>query len=505
MPLVRVGLAQFIEYDGWIHIFVSRSESLRMFHADWHKTTQPPLYFVLLKVFSFLGTSRLAYRAVSIAAGLVAVFLVGRIAERITSRRSLGLLAAAGFGLSATTVIVACEVRSYMLAIAFVLVAFGFYLRMIHSERGIRDHLFFSAAVSAAIVTLYATVFFLVAAMIISFAIAVLRRDVGRQFLRLGAAFAAPLLVFAFAYRHHMWQWTHALNYMPELYFDRARDTLSGFLLNGIRQEFNLFSPLAITSERWALPLVIALCLAAAVALIVTLRAREVSAAVTVGMLLVLSAQIVVAAVLGKYPLGGHLRHQFLIFPFVVLGIVSVIGSIRPDTIRRALAGIVAVVIGVNAIAGSMRFQIAPSAPFTSEIQKFRTVVPPSTMLYLDEFSTIAFFSHHDAWDWHLTWSNGPHAHYDVTKDGESIRIVRARSRWNIEPFADALYRDLREAMDQHGAQSAGLFALSSVPTGMSSQEARALLTLGAATQRLAIDDFLVDGENLYVRLHALP
>lgn len=478
---IRVGLEQFIEYDGWIHIFVSRAETLQTFHEDWHKTTHPPLYFLLLKAFSFLGTSPLAYRALSIVPGLVAMFMVGKIAERITSSRALGVLAAAGFGLSAQTVIVACEVRSYMLAAAFMLIALDAYLAG-------RKWLF-SAAVTAGILTLYATAFFLAAV----FVIAVARR----RLVSLWPAFVAPALVLAIFYRHHMWQFTRPLNYMAELYFDPARGTLLAFLLNGIRQQFNLFSPFAITSSGLALALTIAFL---AVALIVTWRARE--ASVPVLMLLILSAQIVVASALGKYPLGGQLRHQFLIYPFIVLSIVSVAGVFR----RHAVILILAFLVAANAVAGYRQFHLISQPLFASEVQKFRAVVPPSALLYLDEFSTIAFFSRHPEWDWHLASADSTHTlYYEVTKDGRSMQIVRVRNQWNLKAFDETLYRDLRKTMDLHGARTAGLFALSTIPPGMPADEVRSRVAQAAATQRLAIGNIFADGPNLYARLSATP
>jgi len=507
VPMICFGLEQFIEYDGWIHIFISRAESLRTFHADWHKTTQPPLYFLLLKVFSFLGTSLLAYRALSIAGGLVSVFMVGKIAEQVATSRALGLLAAAGFGLSTTTVIMSCEVRSYTLAVAFILIAFHRYLRMVRFEAGVKDYLIFSASVIAGILTLYATAFFLVAAAITPLVIAAFRPDYRRELFSsiratkwiLAVSFAAPALVLVAAYRHHMWQWARPLNYIQEFYFNPAADTWSGFLLRGIRQEFNLFAPFAITSERLSLLIAI---LAAIVGLIVTLRALEISVSVPVIVFLILSVQIVVAGLRGTYPLGGHLRHQFLIFPFLVLSLISIAGILIRSVQPRVIVALIAAVIGANAIAGYLHFQIVRTPLFTSELQKFRTVVPSNTLLYLDEFSTIAFFSHYQTWHWHLAGSDAIHTlYYEVTKDGQSMRVIRARGQWNLKPFDEAFYVDLRRSMDLHGARSAALFGLSTIPAGMSADEVRTRVARAAATQHLTIDKIVVDGPNLYVLL----
>jgi hypothetical protein len=482
VPLIRVGIAQYVEFDGWFHLFVSRAESLRTFHPDWHKTAHPPLYFLLLEATSLLGRSWLAYRVPSILAGLVSVFLVGKIAERTTASRIYGVLAAAAFGLSSATVTVSCEVRSYTLAVAFMLAAFLWFL----DDKPV----LFAAAVIAGILSLYATAFFLVAAIIVG--VAYRRR---RAFL---LSYLAPVLVLAVAYRFHMYRWTHPLNHLPEFYFDPTRESRLAFLLTGIRQEISLFSPIAFPS-RWVIPLSIALIVAAVAGLIFLLRKRASAATATVAMTIVLCALIAGASLLGKYPFGGQLRHQFLIYPFLVLGAVSVIGVVSR---HRAVIAILALAIVANAAAGYSRFQIIRSPLFLDELKQFRAVVPPSSMLYLDEFSTISLFSFYDTWDWHLASSDSIHTlHYEVTHGNNRMDVVRVRNQWNFNPLDAALYRDLRRSMDLHAARSAGLFALSTIPAGIPEQEVRSRIIQAAAGSGLAIEEMRVDGGNLYVRV----
>lgn len=514
VALIRVGLDQFIDYDGWIHIFISRSESVRDFYIDWLKTTQPPLFFLLLKVLSFLGTSRIAYRLVPIIAGLVAVFMVGKIAERITSSRIQGVLAAAGYGLTATNVIMSCEVRSYTLAIAFVLIAFHYYLKILSLEGAPRDGLLFSASVIVGIVSLYGTALFYVAAALSPLVIALFRPHYRRELISyirarkwiVPATFAAPAMVLAIAYRYHMWRSMHPLNYMPQFYFDPARGTLADFILNGIRQEANLFSPFEITSERMALPLLVALLAAAVVALVVTLRDQAVATAAPVVVLVALVAQIIAASALGKYPLGGQLRHQFLIFPFIVLSCFSIAGvairNVERTAMRHAIIAVLTLVVGANAIAGYLRFPISRQALFLSELQTFRSVMPTSMLLFLDEYSTVAFFSHHHAWNWHLAGSDGTRMlYYEVTKGARSMQIVRSRYQWNLQPFDRKLYGDLKRAMERGRARSIDLFGLEVIPAGISAGEAQSRVAHAAATQQLAVDRIVVEGRNLYARL----
>src|SRR6185436_2654223 len=107
-------------------------------------------------------------------------------------------------------------------------------------------------------------------------------------------------------------------------------------------------------------------------------------------------------------------------------------------------------------------------------VRNFRTVVPRADLLYLDEFSTMAFFSQHDSWKWHLVGSDSIHTlHYDVTKDGRAMRVVRVRDHWNLNPSDETLYRDLRRTMDLHRASSAGLFVLGAIAKGTTTEQVR--------------------------------
>jgi hypothetical protein len=204
--------------------------------------------------------------------------------------------------------------------------------------------------------------------------------------------------------------------------------------------------------------------------------------------------------------LGGHLRHQFLIFPFLVLALISIASVVIRNVRPRLIIILLAAMIGANAIAGYRRFQIVRTPLFSSELQKFRAIMRPDALLYLDEFSTIAFFSHYHAWHWHLAASDAIHTlYYQVTKDGRTIQIIRARGQWNLKPFDETLYADLKRSMTLHGARSAALFGLSTLPAGMPADEVRTRVARAAAAQHLLVDKIVVDGPNLYACLLVDP
>src|SRR4051794_15866720 len=84
IPRLVLGASQYIEYDGYWHIFIAQQDKWSRFWEDVQANAHPPLYFLLLKAIIYFHRSLLAYRTISIATGAGSVILVGWIARKIT-------------------------------------------------------------------------------------------------------------------------------------------------------------------------------------------------------------------------------------------------------------------------------------------------------------------------------------------------------------------------------------------------------------------------------------
>src|SRR5436305_8139459 len=49
LPRVVLGATQFINYDGYWHLFIATQDSWRMLVSEWKGAAHPPLYFLLLR------------------------------------------------------------------------------------------------------------------------------------------------------------------------------------------------------------------------------------------------------------------------------------------------------------------------------------------------------------------------------------------------------------------------------------------------------------------------
>jgi len=167
--LVGRGLRQFVGYDAFWHVFIARQDSWGAFWQEVRHNAIPPLYYLLLKASLWLsGASPLAYRTVSIAATLASTLLLAGIVRRITGNQPLAVVGAAAFGLSLSATDIGLEARAYALGIAFLLVAFSAYLDWLGTPVAFVPswkRAVFAGALTAALLTHYASFFFLAAAL----------------------------------------------------------------------------------------------------------------------------------------------------------------------------------------------------------------------------------------------------------------------------------------------------------------------------------------------------
>ena len=77
---------------------------------------------------TLLGTSLLAYRAISIGASLISILLIALTIRRITRSTALAVLGAAAFAFSSSVLNNSLEVRAYPLGNALLLGTFILYL-----------------------------------------------------------------------------------------------------------------------------------------------------------------------------------------------------------------------------------------------------------------------------------------------------------------------------------------------------------------------------------------
>src|SRR5690348_10054606 len=136
LPRLYLAATQFIEYDGYWHVFIAMQDNWQQFQWEYQSNFHPPLFYLLLKLALLFGHNRMVYRAISLLTGVAAVFVIGKIAQKVSLRRETAVVAALAYGLALPAIIISCEVRSYMLSVFFVLVSFYYFLDMVGPAGG---------------------------------------------------------------------------------------------------------------------------------------------------------------------------------------------------------------------------------------------------------------------------------------------------------------------------------------------------------------------------------
>ena len=402
VPRLYLGATQFIEYDGYWHVFIASQDDWHQFYKEYQSNFHPPLFYLLLKVAMWFGRTPLVYRAISLLTGVAAVFVTGKIAERLSLHHYTAVVAALAYGLALPSIIISCEVRSYMLNMFFILLSFYYFLDVLDEPGGapIKSRALFAVYAVLAGYSHYGAFLYICACLATSVLldVSLFRRNLFKRLAQDLITFGVIAAALAYVYLTHGQPHAVVAEHLRGYYFQPAQETLWAFLTRNSHQLLNLFSPLPVTGEI-TFYLVFATLILASAWLVYLIRrltqAENVQAAATVLTSIVLLAAMATGGVLGKYPYGGELRQQFFLFPFAIL-----CGCILLDRIAAALrpslsTGLLGSVSAVTIIAWSFAFAQYPKVRTelgTAQMNRFRIDFPAPPAIYVDEFNLINFF-----------------------------------------------------------------------------------------------------------------
>ena len=528
LPMLWMAATQRLDFDSWWHVFIAREYPWARFWRDVEHNAHPPVFFLLLRAVAQLGPERLVYRAISLLAALVCTYAVGRIAGRVLRAPALAVPCALAFGLAMPTVVMASAVRGYMLSLAFLLIAFRFYLELIDPRRpavGRGGIAAFAAALAAAILTHYGALFALVA----MGALPVIYAGVDRHYRRwlvdrpwsgwlavAAAALAVGAVVVA-VYLTHLSRFHLPMAFLAP-YFPSAEDWAAGplrgaasFLFPALVAEIDLFSPVQIGRRSGpAAAIAVALLVAIGAGLVGALRRRPdwPTALAPVAMLVQLLVLIAAAALAGRYPFGGFLRHQFILFPFAVLAAFALVDTLIAGRRRQGLVA-AALVAGLvlNGVVQWQRIPRLTEEPGGEEVARFTDALGDSQAVYVDHFSLIHLFAgtQPDTWAPQV----GPAGDVEelpVIGPRRTFTVYRDMRRWRSDLGDAQVHRDLRGILERSRRPSIDIFALGigadTDPPDRAERVGQAEAIIAAARAAgLRVERLVLDRQHRYARL----
>src|SRR6266446_9783632 len=250
IPRVYLGSTQHIDYDGYWHVFIAMQDKWEIFWREYQANFHPPLFYLMLKVSRWFGKSALVYRGISILTGVVSVFVVGKIAEKLSLWKYTPAIAALSYGFALPSIIISNEVRSYMLCVFFVLASFYYFLDTLDGCSHLKFRIGFAVLAILAIGSHYSASFYVFACGLVAgvFGILSFRRNFLNRVV-LDLATFLPIASFGalMYYTHAESHATIAANYLSDFYFQPGgEERLTAFLFRNAQYLFNSFSPVEV-------------------------------------------------------------------------------------------------------------------------------------------------------------------------------------------------------------------------------------------------------------------
>jgi uncharacterized membrane protein len=482
VPTLVLGASEFISYDGYWHVFIAKQDQWKLFLSEYRKDAHPILYSLALRAITLFGHSRLAYRSASIIPGVVSVYLLGRIAGKLCSNKGVALLAAAAYGFSMVMIGIIIDVRSYPLALVFVIAAFYYlvdFLAQTFDASAKRSLVLFGIFTSLAIASEYYAIFFLVAcigvlALLWATHSAFRERSTKWAIQNWHApliAFGLPLIVTAYFYLTHVkYLYQQRFPYRPaDYFFWTPGSSRIDFILRNLRADLNYMLPVEIPSTT-----ILFLVLVVFVPLLLYFglfqkRSRESIAVGVPGLILfLLLVELIVLSQLQLYPFGGNDRQQSIFFPFFILTVFilldRLIAYLPASWLKTGISGAIAVLIAAHF---SYRWQKTPRRNvelFTKEYATFQAKIAPAEAVYVDQFTLIAYYIHTHDWKWkfHRHLSTPDHVdEYDlISSTDQHLALLRNIDHWNFNLNKPGTYQMLARSLHDAHLTSANMFSV---------------------------------------------
>ena len=521
LPRLYLAATQFIEYDGYWHVFIAMQDNWQQFQWEYQSNFHPPLFYLLLKVALRFGHNRMVYRAISLLTGAAAVFVIGKIAEKVSLRRETAVVVALTYGLALPAIIISCEVRSYMLSVFFVLVSFYYFLDMVGPAGGAsgKSRMLFALSAILAGYSHYGAFFYVFACAVGAalFDLFPPRQNLAKRLALDFAAFGAIAAALAYVYFTHARAHAHAAEHLQSYYFrPGSGESVGIFLLRNTRALFNRFSPVAVgTLAQFRVVLAaLILCAGSLAYLIRKLRrpenARAAATVLTTGLIL---AAIMASAVMDIYPYGGELRQQFFLFPFAILCGCILLDRLATAIGRPRLASAVVVSAVAATLAGwSIAFAQWPKIKTelgTAQMIRFHENFPAPVAVYVDEFNLINFFIHYHNWDWRFVGHNSAVPTVDVyrvSRGTQSLLVLRDRWRWNLDLGDRSVYADMAKCIRSQALPSLTVFYTQQKPPASTKPQELSLpnqIAALAASESLCVKKLTIEGVAVYGEFRA--
>jgi len=530
------GMAPNYSFDeNWHTVFATLSPAWRAF-LSMSDDTHPFLYYLLLRPFMWLGGDAWFARLLSIIPTLLTIPLWYALLRKLRISTGVALTFTVMLAVSFPFLDMGVMVRSYSLTVFMLLGALWFWADMVPGSLGrpSRWSSFLSLTLfGLAFLCLYAAGFVAAAViggtLLVMIASPALRSQILLNWRQHGGwtEWMLFLILHLIGVAWFVIGLRDALDTVipghVRAYVLTDGQSIIEFLLQGLRQELSLFTALPL-QRPWVLDAGWLLILATAVWQFVrSLRAGNAIAAVVAISPILLTIILALIALLKHYPFGGELRHQYVLFPLLLLLLALLVDSlwraIHSNAVRLVIAVLlVAAMLSISSKTLRVHTMMgeAPAAPLWGEEfsllfdqgGELPVIIPQYTFYsafinrwthgirYQDGFYCDASDCHPSTQGWRALIERRPDIQqYRVNVQGGKDITLLAFRWWTFpvlpnDEFFRGLSNSLR-AIDAHGAR---LFSQSDDPERGNGEPA---LRADAAAHGFRLTEFLVTDKGI--------
>ena len=516
IPRLLFGASQFIEYDGYWHVWIAQQDRWENFIREYQANAHPPLYFFMLKLSFWFGRSNLIYRGVSIISGTASVYLLGRTAWKAMRSPIWAGLAALAYGLALPSILISNEVRTYMMSAFLVQISFYYFLDLIGEQQpaSIRPRVLFAVTASLACLTEYYALIYVGAALLCALLLPILRRN-GRwlkSLLRELATFILILALPVWEYLSHFGAQSVAYDHLPTYYFQPdGAESAAEFVFRNLRNELNWFSPFQLSggTEFYAALAVLVLVAAGIVFLVRRLSLpKNLAAVVSLAFPLVMMGAIISGALMRAYPFGGFLRQQYVLFPFFVVCPFLLVDRLVSGSHRIAslvVAGVLTVGVAAASIQNYEAWPKSSHLLLSDQMGRYNRLFPSPQAIYVDQYNLTTFFMYHHDWNWGFVAPVSGSKTVDIYKlsqDNRSMFLFRDKDHWNLDLRDPLLYNQMARGMRESHVSSTTIFCMAQpVPRARTEAQVVAYRARAAelsAAEGLCVQTLDLDNHDVY-------
>jgi len=532
--MIEFSLAPTYGYDELWHVYLGSIAPTWKFMLAVAGDSHPPAYYVMLRPFLALGHEHVYPRLLSAIPTALTLPLLYMLLRRLQIGALAALTTVAVLALSINALHLGVTVRSYALTALMLLAAAWLWTTLLPgSRRGpSRTTTVLSLALfTLAFATLYAAAFVTTAVFAGTLLVMLLNPSTGRQIrsnLRQFSGWPEWLLLVAGHLGIAFWfflGWIRHISLQTPNHlsaYGRLPDqSVVEFLLTGLRREIALFTPLEAFSVTIQDAGLIALLLLIAWLVFDNLRRGNAARAVIALSPLLITIILALVGMLNKYPFGGAMRHQYILFPFLLMLLPLTLESIHAHLPHRliniALALVALGIAGANAV-NMHEHRLIGEAPnrsqFAREFKQLFATAPDSPILipnfalfpaWVDRMPhgihyqtsyqggrDAMYVSYQGLMAPFITWPAYESYRY-TADDGSQATLIKDHYRWDLPPVpTEHFFINLAQLLHRLDQTAMTVFAFQ---TGQRYQPDEAGLRAAAAANGFELTDFSIIGD----------